>query len=1361
MPDQVNCPQCEQPLTQVGSFWICPQHGQVSLERPFVPIRVFLSYGHDEHVSLVLRLREDLDVRGHQVWFDEQRLSPGHDWELHIEKGLKWLADDKANSAVVLLLTPHSVRRPDGYCLNEVAWALGRGLRIIPLMVVESEPPLSICRIQWLDMRECIPISEKEPLYVPKFERLLRALEDGQVDFEGTQSRLLSVLEPIQFSADILKLLRDFTGREWVFDEVDGWLNDASGSKVFWITGAPGVGKSALAAWVREHRREIAAFHFCDINSEEKRNPAKLVRSVVYQLSTQLPEYEARLGRLPLETIVQEYHEAYTLFDKLLVQPLAENFPQPDRTVVVLIDALDEATHQRQNEIVRFLTLCASKTPTWLRFLVTSRPEPEIVASFGALSPYVLDTAKPENLQDLRAFLRAHLPGVTGKQTDAILERSEGVFLYVRHVVEAVQAGDLNLERLDEFPRGLGDVYQQFFQRQFGGDLGYYEEKITPLVQVILAAFEPLTFGLIQGLCDITTDTELGRRLNRLGALFPTSGETETDTIRPFHRSLCDWITSREASGHYVIAAADGHRTLAECGWEQFEQGPESMEDYFLQWLPAHLLALAEDQRLVRLLQDFRYLMEKARRGMLEQLLADFRELPPRLASSRDGLQIVAEFFREKAHILRRGNDEWPAHKILLQLAVEHADDSPLTLGAEEWLAEGRCNWFWLRRVPRLLHTPRSRCLAVLEGHASGVTGALPLADGRLLSWCGDLFSADRTLRLWDGNSGACLAVLEGHTSGVLGALALVDGRLLSWSWDYTLRLWDGNSGVCLKVLEGHTGRILGVLELADKRLLSWGSWGDNTLRLWDCKSGACLAVLEGHTGEVSGALALADGRLLSWSDDKTLRLWDGDNGACLAVLEGHTGEVSGALALADGRLLSWSDDKTLRLWDCNSGACLAVLEGHTRWVRGALALGDGRLVSWSWDKTLRLWDGDNGACLAVLEGHTGRVDGALPLADGRLLSWSWDKTLRLWDGIKSACLAVLPGHTDRILGAIALPDGRLLSWSQDSTLRLWGSGERLAVLEGHASGVLGALILADGQLLSWSQDKTLRLWGGNEGLSMAVLEGHTGWVDGALALADGRLLTWSWDKTLRMWDGNSGVCLVVLEGHTGGIWGALALADGRLLSWSQDKTLRTWDGNSGVCLAVLEGHTARVDGALALADGRLLSWSQDTTLRLWNGTSGACLAVLEGHTDSVDGALALADGRLLSWGSWGDDTFRLWDSSTGTCMEVVAEDQVAGHHPQWLHARKNAQKTRPVVMGFFASSAARMAHLRRKSTSALLAAWAADSDSDVRCLLSDGTVVVTQRSGQVCILKLHHAHSRISLGETEAILPTTRTESA
>ena len=81
-----------------------------------------------------------------------------------------------------------------------------------------------------------------------------------------------------------------------------------------------------------------------------------------------------------------------------------------------------------------------------------------------------------------------------------------------------------------------------------------------------------------------------------------------------------------------------------------------------------------------------------------------------------------------------------------------------------------------------------------IEGHAGKVSGLIALADKRLLSWSGDVESANTTLQLWDNQNGKCLRVLAGHTERVGGALELADGRLLSWS-GLTLRVWDGRNG--------------------------------------------------------------------------------------------------------------------------------------------------------------------------------------------------------------------------------------------------------------------------------------------------------------------------------------------------------------------------------------------------------------------------------------------------------------------------------------------------------------------------------------------------------------------------------------
>ena len=49
MSSEVRCPQCDQPLTQVGQFCICPEHGQI---RP-------------ETLAHVIALITQLEMTGH------------------------------------------------------------------------------------------------------------------------------------------------------------------------------------------------------------------------------------------------------------------------------------------------------------------------------------------------------------------------------------------------------------------------------------------------------------------------------------------------------------------------------------------------------------------------------------------------------------------------------------------------------------------------------------------------------------------------------------------------------------------------------------------------------------------------------------------------------------------------------------------------------------------------------------------------------------------------------------------------------------------------------------------------------------------------------------------------------------------------------------------------------------------------------------------------------------------------------------------------------------------------------------------------------------------------------------------------
>ena len=66
-------------------------------------------------------------------------------------------------------------------------------------------------------------------------------------------------------------------------------------------------------------------------------------------------------------------------------------------------------------------------------------------------------------------------------------------------------------------------------------------------------------------------------------------------------------------------------------------------------------------------------------------------------------------------------------------------------------------------------------------------------------------------------------------------------------SSDKTVRLWDVQSGECVRVFVGHKGMILSLAMSPGGRYMASGD-EDGTIMMWDLSSGRCLTPLIGHT---------------------------------------------------------------------------------------------------------------------------------------------------------------------------------------------------------------------------------------------------------------------------------------------------------------------------------------------------------------------------------------------------------------------------------------------------------------------------------------------------------------------------------
>jgi len=310
--------------------------------------------------------------------------------------------------------------------------------------------------------------------------------------------------------------------------------------------------------------------------------------------------------------------------------------------------------------------------------------------------------------------------------------------------------------------------------------------------------------------------------------------------------------------------------------------------------------------------------------------------------------------------------------------------------------------------------TPHKSVL--LKGHTSSVRFVTQLSHGRVCS-----ASEDKTIRIFNVQTGECESVLSGHTGPVSGVVQLVDGRICSGSYDKQLIIWNVNMGTIENTLLGHDGSVRCLVQLSDGRIVSGGG-GDMKLRVWNASSGQCEKTLAGHTDWVNCVcvVSVPSGTsrpvqyVCSGSNDNTVRVWNMATCACEKVFEGHTHYVTCCLQLQQGGLLaSLSFDGTIRLWDVSSGqgkslqtsACRRVITGNPCSTFVGVRLHQlrenaGHLIAGSDDKTVRVWDPATGHLVAELQVPTGKcVIGLWQLADGRIVTSHDDGLVRVWGG--------------------------------------------------------------------------------------------------------------------------------------------------------------------------------------------------------------------------------------------------------------------------------------------------------------------------------------------------------------------------
>ncbi len=542
-------------------------------------MKLFLSYGHDDNERLVLRIKADLEKEengGHDCWLDKSEIKFGDDWRRSIADGI-------SDSKWVLSFISRHACREGGVCLDELSIAAHKANAITPILVESLDKPdalflpLTVSHIQYLDMQEWTsePFESKgfNEWYELRFKEILWILTNPDTErFAGEIETLRNDLDPLDNAARIGELSQNgFIGRDWIFEEIKDWLENKPDQKVYCLTGEPGFGKSAVAARIASgHLDGVVAAHFCQYNQNRFSDPRLVIKSIAFQIASRLPDFRKNLinniNRLkssgdPLKPSQLETLSPEELFTELIANPSACTIAGGRKRHLIIIDALDESGEV----LAEFLAQHQNQLPRWLALFITSRPDdPGFKQHLSMLNPHRQEISDPRNEVDARKWMDVWFNTVKvlsdkSNISDKLWIASDGNFNYLTIFRKMVEEGSMSIENPDEYPQGLDSLYLANFRRQFKDDEKYGTWQ-APLLSLMVAARIPLPLDLAQKILDVSDDRDWNIKvIQPLGSLFIK----DNDTLKPFHKSMIDWLVNSDKSDRFYVSAVDGNRKLA------------------------------------------------------------------------------------------------------------------------------------------------------------------------------------------------------------------------------------------------------------------------------------------------------------------------------------------------------------------------------------------------------------------------------------------------------------------------------------------------------------------------------------------------------------------------------------------------------------------------------------------------------------------------------------------------------------------------------------------------------------------------------------------------------------------------------
>ena len=375
--------------------------------------------------------------------------------------------------------------------------------------------------------------------------------------------------------------------RQVLLKKIINWVASISAKRnilhcnTYWIYGLPGIGKTSLAHSIcasLHDQDQLAGAYFCRRDNPELSEPRNILPTLINKLATIFPPFRNIVAeRLRKDPNITPESMKHTLFLEFI-----RELPRlPQKTLVFVIDALDECgSTQSRPGILSTLTTAAAYSP-WLKIIITSRPEGDIQYCFNGLTPsthfqYDLGADK-EATSDLRIFAKHRFSRVVAKRYlqppwpaqslfDSTISQAAGLFIFIETIALALEQCEDPTELLkttlrDSAGTGLTSLYRLYssiLNARILHSSGHFRRMIGVLL--ITAPNRPLCEETIAKLAGVRPDL-VKMWVADLGSMFYRD-EGASGGIRVRHLSISDFFVSDDCQSNYQVNLRDSNVEL-------------------------------------------------------------------------------------------------------------------------------------------------------------------------------------------------------------------------------------------------------------------------------------------------------------------------------------------------------------------------------------------------------------------------------------------------------------------------------------------------------------------------------------------------------------------------------------------------------------------------------------------------------------------------------------------------------------------------------------------------------------------------------------------------------------------------------